>query len=141
MASKRCSYRLIAHTGDAAIRLRAGDLAGLFRAASRGLFALLVDGKVGRHPAVSMRIESTDTESLLVDWLNELIYLPTLGPWVLVPGRIHIESGTRLVAVLEGEQFDSRRHHVCQEVKAATFHGLRVARAAGVWSAEVVFDL
>ncbi len=88
-----------------------------------------------------MRIESTDTEALLVDWLNELIYLHTVGRWILVSGRIHIESGTRLVAVLEGEQFDSRRHHVRQEVKAATFHGLRITQVAGVWSANVVFDL
>ncbi|MEE9218454.1 MAG: archease [Acidobacteriota bacterium] len=123
------------------MRLRAGDLAGLFRAASRGLFALLMDGKARRHPAVSMCIKSTDTESLLVDWLNELLYLHTVGRWVLVPGRIHIESGTQLVAALEGEPFDPRRHHVRQEVKAATFHGLRITRANGVWSTDVVFDL
>jgi SHS2 domain-containing protein len=141
VATKRCSYRLIAHTGDAAIQLRAPHLEGLFESAARGVFALLAEGRVRRRPVLSTRIESSDAEALLVDWLNELIFLHTVGRWMLIPTRLSIAAGRRLQATLVGEQFDTGRHHARREVKAATFHGLRLERQAGLWRARVVFDL
>ncbi|MEE9218910.1 MAG: archease [Acidobacteriota bacterium] len=134
-------YEVIEHTGDVGIRLEASSLEVLFGAAAAALFDLLVEERPTGTPVLCVRIEGPDLEVLLVDWLNELLYLHTVGKWVLAPAHIRVESGFRLQAELVGEAFDPRRHRARREVKAATFHGLKVTREQERWRAQVIFDL
>ncbi|NLE76562.1 MAG: archease, partial [Chloroflexi bacterium] len=65
-----------AHTADLALRLQAATLPGLFAAAARGMFSLMAD-LTPVQPRVKRALEVTglDAEMLLVEWLNELLYL------------------------------------------------------------------
>jgi SHS2 domain-containing protein len=50
-------------------------------------------------------------------------------------------SDTALEGEIAGEAIDKRRHAVSGEIKAVTFHGLRVEERDGVWTAQVLFDV
>ena len=51
------------------------------------------------------------------------------------------ESADRIAVELEGENFDARRHRLLTEIKAVTYHELRVERSEAGWSARIVFDI
>ncbi len=92
-----------------------------------------------------MDLTAPDGETILVDLLNELIYRfdaeKLLLPLVQVEEARLDPGGGRLRAHLRGERFDPSRHELATEVKAATYHGLRIRETAGVLTAEVIFDL
>lgn len=134
-------YSLIEHTGDLGIRLEAPTLEELFVTAGRALFEILAEGEVRAEPAASVRLEAPDRDSLLVEWLGELLYLHVPGGWIL--GRFDVSLGgeTSLRAEVGGERFDPARHRIRLEVKAATFHGLHLVCEGGLWRCQVIFDL
>ena len=47
----------------------------------------------------------------------------------------------QLTATCRGEPMDSSRHQMDHEVKAITYHGLRVEQTADGWEAEVIVDI
>ncbi|AEV16997.1 MAG: archease [Thermus sp.] len=132
------------HTADVGFRLEAESLEGLFQAALQGLLGVMFlfpPKGGGRYKRLSL--EAEDLETLLVRFLNELIYLiQTQG---FVPGRAKVrilpqEGGYRLRATLWGEPFQET-FGFQGEVKSATFHGLKVEREGGVWRAQVILDV
>jgi SHS2 domain-containing protein len=77
---------------------------------------------------------------LLVDWLNELLFAFDSQKLLLCRFRVVCDEN-RLDATAEGEVFDAKRHHLEHEVKAITYHGLKVERSGNVWLAEVIVDI
>jgi SHS2 domain-containing protein len=133
-----CEYEELAHTAEVGLRVRAATPTALFACAAQGMFALL-----GAHPSDhSMRrvatIDSFDAESLLVDWLSELLYLhETTGE---AYDRIAITTWmpTRLVAIVEGGR---SAQPPLRSLKAVTYHGLRLVEERDGWLADVYFDI
>lgn len=152
-------FEFLDHTADISVRLEAESFEALFETAARALREILVEGRdAGRGSApatdpaqgaarveVPLALEAEDRESLLVDYLNELLYLfdaRKLVPAEIRAVRVAGERGPlRLEAVLEAEGFDPARQARKSEVKAATFHGLEVRETPGGVCAEVVFDV
>ncbi|TBH20742.1 archease [Thermus thermamylovorans] len=136
--------RPLDHTADVGFALEAESLEDLFQAALQGLLLAMFQSppKGGsRHRRIAL--EAEDLETLLVRYLNELIYLvQTKG---FVPGRARVrvepkEGGYRLEAALLGEPFQEG-FGFQGEVKSATFHGLQVAEEGGRWRARVILDV
>jgi SHS2 domain-containing protein len=131
----------IEHTADWAIRVRAADARGLFAAAAHGMFALLVDpGEIAPTHTIEVQLEAPDLETLLVDWLNELLFEAERS------GRVfpHVTIDTleiaspRLRARARGDRPPAA---LTKSIKAATFAGLRIAPVAGGVEAVIVFDV
>jgi SHS2 domain-containing protein len=139
---RRRPYRQLSHTGDLAWRLWGQDLPELFENAGRALSATLTDRRYIRRRATrTVCLAASDRESLLVDWLNHLLYLFDIDGFL---GRdFQVESLTpgSLKARVTGETFDPARHPSLIGVKAATFHQLSIAPAGDGWQATVVLDL
>jgi SHS2 domain-containing protein len=133
------SAEIIEHTAEVQLRLRAptlGDLAGVAGQA-------LAELELGRVPPAAggawreVTVRAKDREALLVHWLNELIYLAEAERWVAVefaPDRV-TETEWRMRA--RGVTVDTAP----SRVKAATFHGLRIAAVADGVEADVVLDV
>ena len=146
-ARGECIFEFIDHTADVAVRLRSTDEAELFRDAARALLAIILDPAsepVGASDAVPLTLESEDGEALLVDFLNEIIFL--FDTRRFLAGEVDVKSialgrPARIEAVLRGETYDPARHAAKTEVKAATFHGMTIARTPAGFEADVVFDL
>jgi SHS2 domain-containing protein len=142
-------YEHFEHTADVGIRVRAGDLNELFADAARGLFAVMVDNpdEIRAIEDVGFELAADDLEQLLHDWLAELLYvfctrrlvLADFTTYVTVDDESHACS---LTATARGEPIDPARHRLDVEVKAITWHGLKIERLTpGRWLAEVIVDI
>jgi SHS2 domain-containing protein len=135
-------YELFEHTSDLGLRVKAPALDALFREAAAGLFSMIVEewrpGGVTRKFEFNLRADSNDT--LLFDWLSELLYTFHTEHALLSEFEVKVEGGT-LEARVIGTPLDHAVHHLLHEVKAITYHGLRVEQAHGGWLAEVIVDI
>jgi len=135
-------YEVFPHTADVGLRVRAESLEALLVEAARGFTSLLVENLDAIEPreSVAFTIEGSDPDYLFFDWLNELLY--TFETRQLVFSRFEVrprEAG--IDAQARGEELDLARHRANHEVKAVTYHGLRVEESAEGWTAEVVLDI
>ncbi|HTM54392.1 MAG TPA: archease [Pirellulales bacterium] len=136
------SYETFDHTADLGLRVRAPDLATLFIDAARGLFSMIVrePGTVRPADAVSIELDASALDLLLFDWLSELVYLYETRHLLL--GEFDVQlSESHLTAIARGEPVDRQRHELEHEVKAITYHGLKVEQTSHGWLAEVIVDI
>lgn len=133
-------------TSDVHFRAHAPDLPGLFAAAADALLAITLDdpGSVAPRLRETVRLEEPSQELLLLRFLNELVFLRDARGLLLRARSLRLEpagSSWRLEGELEGEPLERGRHALASEVKAATPHGLRVARTPEGFLAEVTLDV
>lgn len=135
-------YETFDHTADLGLRIRAGTLDALFAEAGRALFSVLVEEPEVIKDRVQheIRINGEEREFLFFDWLNELLYRFETEKWLLKRFEVHLVQGG-LSAVVGGEVYDPDRHVLAHEVKAITYHGLRIEKTEDGWLAEVIVDI
>jgi SHS2 domain-containing protein len=132
-------FEEVGHTADVALRVIAPDLNALFETAARGMFHLMgTDSGTPMRIARRVELRSGDIESLLVDWLNELLFLQESHNEQYVRFDVEELSETRLVAVARG---GPARTLPGRKIKAATFHDLNVTPTPDAHTATVVFDV
>jgi protein archease len=136
------SYETFEHTADLGLRVRAGDLNALFADAASGLFSMIVTDCNAVRPAASVAIavKGEPSELLLFDWLNELLYIYEVRRLLLRDFDVHVNP-QGLEATARGEPIDPARHALDHEVKAITYHGLKLEPQDGGWLAEVIVDI
>jgi len=133
------SVKIIEHPGEVRLRLRAPALGDLAAVAGRALAEL----ELGRVPGPGagawrdVTVQGQDPEALLVNWLNELIYLGETERWVAVEFTVDGMTETELRMRARGIPVDEAP----SRVKAATFHGLRIASVADGIEADLVLDV
>ena len=146
MAGRRFEIQQLEHTADVGFEVTAASLAGVFEGAARALLGVIFEGEpaVAAGERKELELEAPDLETLLVRWLDELIYqVQTLGE-VPVQTRARLEpgdAGWRLNAELKVVPFARLADRFAGEVKAATYHGLRIEQADGHWRAKVILDV
>jgi SHS2 domain-containing protein len=134
-------FEVIDHTADIGIVARGSDLSALFSNAAAGMLSLLIEADTLRRDITrEISLEAGDTESLLVEWLNELLYIIDTEKLVLCKFDILIE-GNRLTARCAGQELDRKSHRLRREIKAATYHDLEVYERDGEYSARIIFDI
>jgi protein archease len=138
----RSMYETFDHTADVGMRVSAPDLPGLFAEAARGLLSLLVEDVDAIEPKEEklIRLEESDLEYLLFDWLRELLYLYDAHYFLVSECEVNIETGV-LQAKVRGESCDPERHRLAHEVKAITSHGLIVRKDPKGYKAEYIVDI
>ena len=139
------AYQALDHTGDLGFEIAAPTAADLFILAADTLFEILVEVDAGEErERRTIRAEGEDLEVMLVDFLRELLYLHDAEGFVVQ--RTVILAGPegadgRVSAEVFGEPFDPERHRVARQIKAVTYHGLRVCQDADGWQARVILDI
>jgi len=135
-------YEPLEHTAEAGVIARGATLAEAFANAAEGMYALVLELEgVEERETREIALEGGSLDALLVDWLQELVFLTeTEG---LVFRRFEVElSGIRLRARAWGEPFDERRHVTHNVmVKAVTRHMLEIGREGGGYRVQVLFDI
>jgi SHS2 domain-containing protein len=135
-------FEFFDHTADLGLRVRAADLDGLFAEAGRALFSAVVEdlGTVVAPQRLEVRLDGTDKEYLLFDWLKTLLY--HFDAEHILLSRFEVKVGADgLEGAAWGEPMDRSRHEMNHEVKAITYHGLKVEKTADGWLAEVIVDI
>ena len=127
----------------------------LFAEAGAAIASLLIDNPEAIEPrqTVTIDVEADDLEGLFVDWLRELIYRFETEHLLFRECSISFaddhratfarqaSAPRRLRATCRGEPVDWTRHEPGSELKAVTYHQLRVARTATGWEASVIVDI
>jgi SHS2 domain-containing protein len=132
-------HRALDHGSDLELEIGAPDLGGLLAEAGRAIaeVQLRKDGGTGPAGPRSLDLHARDREALLVDWLDELLFIAETELWVPTEFELlevddrHVRARARGVAVERAPSF----------IKAATHHELRVERRGDELVAKVILDL
>lgn len=132
-------FEEVEHTADWAFRVRGSDLKQLFVNAASAMFELQARQPLPPAEAVEREVEvrGFDPETLLVNWLNELLYLQEKYGEIYRKFDVQEISNTQLRARVRGQ----RSPGALRMIKAVTFHGLEIKRLAEDWEATVVVDV
>ena len=136
-------FELLEHTADVGIRAWAGSLEEAFERATEGLaevLGALGTGAWGPGDPVPVEVTADDLGGLLVDWLNEVLWLREVREAALAGVEVErvgdgVARGT--VALASGGAAPDGTF-----VKAVTYHRLRVEPdPGGGWLVEVYLDV
>jgi SHS2 domain-containing protein len=136
-------FRLLDHTGDMAILVRASSLESLYDGLTRAFFEVLMDTRtIDAAQRVAVTVDdAVDAEDLVVRYLSELLFLHDARGWVFRGARVGRVTDTTIEAEALGEPFDPERHAIDRQVKAVTHHHLLLSRDRDGWTARCVLDL
>ena len=136
-------YEFFDHTADIGVHVFGGTLEELFTnaaAALYGAFGQLQKSEVRDQKL--LEIEAASAEDLLHDWLAELLYEVETNHLLYDEVEITGLTPQRIAATLYGGEIDFDRSHANQEIKAVTYHELRVEQLPdATWRATVIFDV
>jgi len=135
------TYSLIEHTADIAIRVKARDLKALFKKTALAMFDIMAKKTALKAKKRVLKIvkKADSCEDLLVEWLNELLYLSSAKGIIFRRFRVRRMNERAIAAEAFAEDISAYRVHT--EIKAVTYHELSVARKGPLWEAKVVFDV
>jgi SHS2 domain-containing protein len=136
------AFEIIDHTADVGIIAYGADVKGLFSNAALALFSLIAESaSVEEKLHLNLKVHSRDRDSLLVEWLNELIFLFDVKH--ILFSRFEIKSLTHneLKATCYGEGFNPMKHKIKIGVKAATYHMLKLDKNGDSYKAQIILDI
>lgn len=136
------TFETIEHTADIGIRAFGATLTEAFENAAVAMFSLITDlDSVKPVDEYTIAVMADDSETLLVEWLNELLYLFESNSVLFCRFKVMELGETSLKASAFGETIDPARHKLETDIKAVTYHMLKIARVDSSWSATVIFDV
>lgn len=136
------TFELLEHPADIGFRARGATVEELFATCGHALVSLILDpSRIEPARQVFLSASGADYESLLVNWLNEVLYYIDGQRLALGAFEISRMSETQIECVARGEPRDVSRHPARLGVKAVTYHQLKVARSVDGWVAEVYVDI
>ena len=136
------NWETFEHEADVGVRGTGATRSEAFAGAAMALTSVICDPSTVRpNEAVTIVCAAPDSELLLVDWLNALVFEMATRHMLFSRFEVAIADG-RLEAHAWGEAIDAGRHQPAAEVKGVSFCELRVARQAdGIWLAQCVVDV
>ncbi len=137
-------FEFLDHTGDIGVRRHGLTPGAVFSAGARAFTESVTDlAAVERRSVLTIDLESTALDLLLVDFLDELLYRFEVDEFLAADAEVSVEAGELCVlhAAVTGEKFDPKRHPSRVLIKAVTYHALELGHHAGEYHATVVFDV
>jgi len=135
-------YELIDHTADIGIKAYGQDQKELFKNAAFAMFDIMADLQgLKTSVTVDIKKEAPNAEELLVVWLDELLYnFYTKG--IIFSNFDIIElDNTHIVAKAHGRHVGENRSRLKTEIKAATYHELKIENKDNLWQTQLIFDV
>jgi SHS2 domain-containing protein len=140
-------YEILEHKADLKIRA--------FGKTKEELFSNMLKGMIsGLRPEIlnseaekrNIEIKSSDLESLLVDFLSEVLYLTQVNKEIYINIKFKKltdpSTSSGQVAELKGELVGQKVQRFGEDIKAVTYHQLNIHQNEnGVWEATVLFDI
>lgn len=127
------------HTADVGLEVEADTLPALFLRAGRGMLHLILEGPAPEGVEERrVQVEGDGVDSLLRNWLRELLYLHEVEGFALTDVTFHRLDPGALEATVRGGPDPSPP---AREIKGVTLHGLRAEETSNGWFARVIFDV
>jgi SHS2 domain-containing protein len=136
------TFEVIDHTADIGIIAYGADIKQLFSNAAFGMFSLIIDPRGTDEPVQrSVELKSPDAEALLVEWLNELLFLFNNKHLVFNTFEFNTLEKGKLEAKCFGYKIKLSRNKLLREVKAATYYMLDIRKNSDGYEAQIIFDI
>ena len=136
-------FEVLEHPADIGFRAFGATLPELYANAAIAMLSIADDpAAVEPREEYQLAVESGDRESLMVDWLSEVLYWfdgKRIGFHEIEVRAL--EGDRRIEAVARGEPRQGERHRARLIVKAVTYHQLKIEQRNGLWVAEVYLDI
>jgi len=136
------NYEVLEHTADIGIRVKSSSLEGLFKNAGLAITSLSVEKQKTQDPQkhkIVITQKAENVEELFVNWLNELLSASAAEALIFEDIQINQINEKFVDAIAIGT--DIRNYQTNLEIKAATYHQLKVQKINSHWQAEVIFDV
>jgi SHS2 domain-containing protein len=130
------------HTADVGITAYGKTLPELLENAAAGMYSFITNPPIIK-PAQKEKLSAKgiDNESLLINWLNKLLYLTSIKRIIFSEFKV-VKYGEYFIdAVACGEKIDPQKHPLDTEIKAATYSGLKINKTAEGYSVQIIFDV
>ena len=135
-------YKEFEHTADIGVEIYGKTLEELFKNAGYAFFDIIADITTIRSKVTrSVNVTGSDVETLLMNWLRELLYLFSVYQEVYGEFAIQTLQPGFLESRVKGELLDPQKHDFHTEIKAITYHQFTVVNESGTWKARVIFDV
>ena len=143
MSSK--TYEYLEHTADLFFRSYGKSLGECYGNAARAMFSAMIDSH-SVDPVIKRTIllEANDLPALMHDYLSEILFLFETEGLVFRDFEVSVKKKGavyKLSATLSGEKFNKKKHIILTDIKAVTYHDLKVEKRDGQWVAEVLSDI
>lgn len=131
-------FEVLEHKADLKIRVFGRTKEELFENAMIGMFENARYEGEGEEIKREVKISSFDSLSLLVDFLNEILYLCETKREVY--NQVSFEKFDS--KKIEGFLFGQSLKRIGVQIKAVTYHQLNIRRSKkNLWEAVIVFDI
>ncbi len=135
-------YKNIEHTGDLGVEVWGRSREELLENAGLALTDLIASvDKIRPRKEVSWTVDAESPEELLVKQLQEILFRLDSEGMVFSEFRIRLSGPDSLVCSALGEPLDRDQHAFKTEIKAATYHRLKIIEGKGKWVARIIFDV
>lgn len=138
----RKPYEVFEHTADIGLHAYGSTLLELFIHAAQGMESLMVaPEQVQAQVSREIEVDGHDNISLLIAWLNELIFLFDTEYLLFRQFQIDALTETQLKARALGEPYDAQHHDLSSAIKAVTWHEATVEKTEDGYKARIIFDI
>ena len=135
-------YEVFEHTADVGLNAYGRTLQELFIHAAEGMESLMVPPEqVQVLTSREIEVEGRDVVSLLIAWLNELVFLFDTEYLLFREFEIETLMETHLKGRASGEPYDAQRHALSSAIKAVTWHEAAVEPTGNGYKARIIFDI
>jgi len=138
-------YEIIEHTADVGLKVYSPSLKELFENAARGMFEIIAGKyygeKIDIQKSIHIKKEVDAFEELLVDWLSELLYIFNKEKILFRDFNVLELNYNGLSGIASGRSIDFRYANLRTEIKAVTFHNLKIEENEKGFSCGIIFDV
>lgn len=135
-------FEVLEHTADIGFRAHAASLEELFESAAEALIDIAMDtSQIVERESYAIAAEGDSRESLLVNWLNEVLYYIDGKRLAMRSFQITDLDLHQVRGLAKGEPRDARRHPGKLIVKGITYHQLKIEHNEQGWFCEVYLDV
>lgn len=135
-------WKEIPVTADIAIEVEGETILDLFRTCAEAMFSLMFERREGKiERTIEFSVEGEDEESLLVNFLSECLFYINVERIVPLNLDAHLRGKWRMDVKLSGRSFYPQQPSFIQEIKAVTYHNLKIIKEDNIFKTTIVFDV
>ncbi|MEG8947593.1 archease [Rosettibacter firmus] len=139
-------YKFIEHTADVAVEVEGSTLEELFISAFSAWKEIVMGtNSQSREQSKKFLFSSKTLEELLIEFLSELNYQLYTKKWIINfinKILIHkVNENYHLDVEVFGESIKKKDYVIKEEIKAVTFHKMKIEEKNGNFSTIIVFDI
>ena len=135
-------FEVLEHPADVGFRATGRSLPELFESAAEALVSIVLDPQnVSPTTTVTLTAEGNSNESLLVNWLSDVLYWLDGERFAMRFFKVQQLDSGHVTAAAKGERRDPARHETRLVVKGITYHQLKIEKSFPNWVCEVYLDV